>query len=91
MAFERLSHGLPAFLVRMAQALDQGIVVSLCKKQRNRSLVVRRWMAHHEPAQGARFPNQLWRCDHVAETYPGRQSFGEAADVDDAIILIEAL
>ena len=47
-------------------------------------------MAQHEPAQGPQLARHRRRRDDVAEAKAGRENLGEAADIDDAPVIVEA-
>ncbi len=91
MAGQRVAEHLPAFLVGVAQATHQGVVVSEGQEQRYGALVVRGRMAEHEPSKGAGLDDQLLGSHHVAEPQPRRKGLGQAAHVDDPVAVVEAL
>ena len=87
---ERFPHHLPAILVSLAEPVNQRIVVAHRQEQGDDALIVGGRVAHHQPAQRARFLDQRAWCDHVTEPQSRRQGFRQAADVDNAFAGVEA-
>ena len=91
MALDGVTHQQEATLHHLVHLIDQAVVVAPGDEQPHRTLIVGRRMAQHQAAQGAGLSNQGRVRDHVAQAQTGGEGLGEAADIDDALVAVEAL
>ncbi|MCY1532707.1 hypothetical protein D9M68_679930 [compost metagenome] len=88
---QRARQFVAALLVGLGLPAQQGVVVAQRNEKRKRALDVGRRVAQHEPAQRAQFAGQFARGHDVTDAQAGREGLGQAADVDDAAVAVQAL